>query len=88
MFVDVRLPDGDGHQFLERVGLLPDRPPVVMITGHGTIESAVACMRAGAFDYLIKPFTQARSRLYSRRPRPTASSSRSTATSASRRARR
>jgi DNA-binding NtrC family response regulator len=57
MFVDVRLPDGDGHQFLERVGLLPDRPPVVMITGHGTIESAVACMRAGAFDYLIKPFT-------------------------------
>jgi DNA-binding NtrC family response regulator len=57
MFVDVRLPDGDGHQFLERVGLLPDRPPVVMITGYGTIESAVACMRAGAFDYLIKPFT-------------------------------
>jgi len=57
MFVDVRLPDGDGHQFLERVGLLPERPPVVMITGYGTIESAVACMRAGAFDYLIKPFT-------------------------------
>jgi DNA-binding NtrC family response regulator len=57
MFVDVRLPDGDGHQFLERVGLLPERPPVVIITGYGTIESAVACMRAGAFDYLIKPFT-------------------------------
>jgi len=29
----------------------------LMITGYGTIESAVACMRAGAFDYLIKPFT-------------------------------
>ena len=57
MFVDVRLPDGDGLQFLERVGLLPERPPVVIITGYGTIESAVACMRAGAFDYLIKPFT-------------------------------
>jgi DNA-binding NtrC family response regulator len=57
MFVDVRLPDGDGHQFLERVGLLPERPPVVIITGYGTIESAVTCMRAGAFDYLIKPFT-------------------------------
>ena len=50
MFVDVRLPDGDGHQFLERVSLLPERPPVVIITGYGTIESAVACMRAGAFE--------------------------------------
>ncbi|MDD2763120.1 MAG: sigma-54 dependent transcriptional regulator [Opitutaceae bacterium] len=57
LFVDMRLPDGDGHQFLERVRLLPERPAVVMITGHGTIESAVSCMRAGAFDYLIKPFT-------------------------------
>jgi DNA-binding NtrC family response regulator len=57
IFVDVRMPDGDAHQFLERVGLLPERPLVVVITGYGTIESAVTCMRAGAFDYLIKPFT-------------------------------
>jgi two-component system, NtrC family, response regulator AtoC len=57
IMLDVRLPDGDGQQFLERVGALPDRPLVVMMTGHGTIESAVACMRAGAFDYLIKPFS-------------------------------
>ena len=54
---DVRLPDGDGQQFLERVSAMPDRPLVVMMTGHGTIESAVACMRGGAFDYLIKPFS-------------------------------
>lgn len=57
IMLDVRLPDGDGQQFLERVSSLPDRPLVVMMTGHGTIESAVACMRAGAFDYLIKPFS-------------------------------
>ncbi|PTY05082.1 sigma-54-dependent Fis family transcriptional regulator [Opitutaceae bacterium EW11] len=57
IMLDVRLPDGDGQQFLERVSTLPDRPLVVMMTGHGTIESAVACMRAGAFDYLIKPFS-------------------------------
>lgn len=57
IMLDVRLPDGDGQQFLERVGTMPDRPLVVMMTGHGTIESAVACMRAGAFDYLIKPFS-------------------------------
>ena len=56
IMLDVRLPDGDGQQFLERVMGLPEKPLVVMMTGHGTIESAVACMRAGAFDYLIKPF--------------------------------
>jgi len=59
IMLDVRLPDGDGQQFLERVSAMPDRPLVVMMTGHGTIESAVACMRGGAFDYLIKPFSPA-----------------------------
>ena len=57
MMVDVRLPDGDGQQFLERAITLPGEPLVVIMTGHGSIESAVACMRAGAFDYLIKPFS-------------------------------
>jgi len=60
VFLDVRLPDGDGHQFLERLMTLPDRPIVVMVTGAGTIESAVACMRAGAFDYVVKPFNASR----------------------------
>lgn len=57
VMLDVRLPDGDGQQLLERLGALPDKPLVVMMTGHGTIESAVSCMRGGAFDYLIKPFS-------------------------------
>jgi DNA-binding NtrC family response regulator len=57
MMVDVRLPDGDGQQFLERARTMPGEPQVVIMTGHASIESAVGCMRAGAFDYLIKPFS-------------------------------
>ena len=57
LMLDLRLPDGDGHGFLERVATFPHRPLVVMVTGYGTIESAVACMRAGAFDYVLKPFS-------------------------------
>jgi DNA-binding NtrC family response regulator len=57
MMLDIRLPDGDGQRFLEQVATLPERPLVVMVTGYGTIESAVACMRAGAFDYALKPFS-------------------------------
>jgi DNA-binding NtrC family response regulator len=57
IMLDLRLPDGDGQKFLEQVMALPERPLVVMVTGYGTIESAVACMRAGAFDYVLKPFS-------------------------------
>ncbi len=57
VFLDVRLPDGDGTELLERLAASPGSPLVVMITGHGSIESAVNCMRAGAFDYVIKPFS-------------------------------
>ncbi len=56
VLLDVRLPDGDGQRFLEQVMALPTHPLVVMITGHGSITNAVSCMRAGAFDYLLKPF--------------------------------
>jgi len=57
MMLDLRLPDGDGLKFLEQVSTLPDRPLVVMVTGFGSVESAVSCMRAGAFDYVLKPFS-------------------------------
>lgn len=57
MMLDIRLPDGDGQRFLEHVAMLPERPLVVMVTGNGSVESAVACMRLGAFDYVMKPFT-------------------------------
>lgn len=57
MFVDVRLPDGDGTNLLKRVCTLPNPPLVVMITGYGSIEAAVSCIKDGAFDYILKPFS-------------------------------
>ena len=57
MMADVRLPDGEGTELLQQLQLRPHRPLMVMMTGFGSVESAVDCMRNGAFDYLIKPFT-------------------------------
>jgi DNA-binding NtrC family response regulator len=57
LFVDVHLPDGNGTELLDRIANMQDPPLVVIITGNGTVESAVECMRAGAFDYVIKPFS-------------------------------
>jgi DNA-binding NtrC family response regulator len=57
ILLDIRLPDGDGQKFLEHLAALPERPITIVITGHGSVESAVACIRAGATDYLVKPFT-------------------------------
>ena len=59
VLADIRLPDGDGSSLLERISRSPKPPLTVMITAHGTIESAVNCMRSGAFDYVIKPFSPA-----------------------------
>ncbi len=57
ILADARLPDGSGTELLERFESQPDSPLVVIITGFGSIESAVECMKRGAFDYLIKPFS-------------------------------
>ena len=57
MFVDVRLPDGEGTDLLRQLQSRPEKPLVVIVTGFGSVESAVSCMRDGAFDYLIKPFS-------------------------------
>lgn len=57
VLLDLRLPDVEGLDLLERI--LERRPdmPVVMITAYSTIENAVAAMRAGAADFLPKPFS-------------------------------
>ena len=57
IFADVQLPDGEGTDLLQQLQQRPDRPLVVIVTGFGSVESAVSCMRNGAFDYLIKPFS-------------------------------
>lgn len=57
LFLDVRLPDGEGTDLLERIGNEPNCPLTVVMSGFGTIETAVSCMKGGAFDYLIKPYS-------------------------------
>lgn len=52
---DVNLPDEDGFHVLERTRQLSPETAVILITGFGTIESAVDAIRLGAFDYLTKP---------------------------------
>ncbi|GKT07496.1 sigma-54 dependent transcriptional regulator [Desulforhabdus sp. TSK] len=55
--LDIRLPDGDGLELLEQFReTLPD-VEVIIITGHGNIDSAVEAMKSGAYDYITKPFT-------------------------------
>ena len=57
IFLDVRLPDGEGPELLRELQSHPQKPLVVMVTGFGSVESAVECMRNGAFDYMLKPFS-------------------------------
>jgi len=57
IFLDVRLPDGDGTELLKLIQSRPQKPLAVVTTGFGSVESAVECMKNGAFDYLIKPFS-------------------------------
>ena len=57
IFLDPVLPDGSGMDFLKEILALPQKPLAVITTGSGTIESAVECIKNGAFDYLIRPFS-------------------------------
>ena len=55
VFCDIKMPKKDGIEVLLAIGDHTDELPVIMISGHGDLETAVACMRLGAFDYLSKP---------------------------------
>jgi two-component system nitrogen regulation response regulator NtrX len=59
VFLDVWLPGMDGMEVLARIQEMaaPDRPVVVMISGHGSIETAVRATKLGAFDFLEKPLS-------------------------------
>lgn len=54
---DMRLPGMDGLSLIKRLKAGSSNTDVIVITGYGTIENAVECMKAGALEYLIKPFT-------------------------------
>ncbi len=53
---DIRLPDGDALDLLPRIHRLRPELPVVVISAHNTLTTAVRANEAGAFDYLPKPF--------------------------------
>ncbi len=58
MLVDYRLPDMTGHQILREVGSSRPDVPIIMMTAFGTVETAVEAIKAGAFEYMTKPFNQ------------------------------
>jgi DNA-binding NtrC family response regulator len=55
LITDLKMPKLDGLQLLARVHEESPNTSVVILTGHGTVESAVDAMKNGAYDYLIKP---------------------------------
>ncbi len=52
---DIKMPKVDGIEFLERSREINPDVPIIMISGHGTIETAVEAVKKGAFDYVAKP---------------------------------
>ncbi len=55
VLTDVKMPGMDGLEMLGRIQRLYPDVPVIMISGHGTIEMAVEAVRKGAFDFITKP---------------------------------
>lgn len=55
ILLDIKMPKMDGLEALERIQELAPDTPVIMISGHGTIETAVEAVKKGAFDFLSKP---------------------------------
>ncbi len=58
IFTDLRLPDGDGINFLKQVKDILPNLPVVVMTSYAEVSTAVEAMKLGAFDYISKPFQQ------------------------------
>ena len=54
LLTDLRLPDGEGIELVRELDK-PEATEVIVVTGHATVDSAVAALRAGASDYLVKP---------------------------------
>ena len=52
---DIKMPKMDGLEFLQKAGELNPDVPVIMISGHGNVETAVDAVKKGAYDYISKP---------------------------------
>jgi len=57
VIADVGMPEMSGMELLGKVKKISEDVPVIMVTGHGSINNAVEAMQKGAFDYILKPFS-------------------------------
>lgn len=55
VILDVKMPKMDGMEVMEAISKLGKEVPVIMLSGHGTIDTAVEAVKKGAFDYISKP---------------------------------
>src|SRR5512134_2312707 len=60
VLLDIKMAGMDGLETLDRIVARPAAPPVLMISGHGDIATAVECTRRGAADFLEKPLQRER----------------------------
>ena len=67
VLLDVKMPGMDGLEVLQRIRATQEHLPVVVVSGHGTVSTAVEATRRGAFDFLEKPLTTERVLLTLRR---------------------
>ena len=58
LITDLRMPGLSGLELVRRVGAISRETPVIVVTAYGDVETAVEAMRAGAFDYITKPFNR------------------------------
>ena len=56
ILLDLKMPVMGGEEVLEITGEEYPDIPVIIITGHGTVDTAVECMKKGAYDFITKPF--------------------------------
>jgi two-component system response regulator FixJ len=56
LLIDVRMPGMSGLQLQEKLISLGNRMPVIMLSGHGDVSMAVRALKAGAIDFIMKPF--------------------------------
>jgi two-component system nitrogen regulation response regulator NtrX len=55
VFLDIKMPGMDGLEVLAKIRERPSPPPVIMVSGHGSVQTAVSATKLGAFDFIEKP---------------------------------
>src|SRR5262245_48345112 len=55
VFLDIKMPQVDGMEVLKQIKSVDGSPPVVILSGHGTVKTAVEATKLGAFDFIEKP---------------------------------